>query len=354
MAEPNVAIVEGIEPQYVEDALRILHEAFARKLRHGFRDADDMVRLFHDSVDRASCYSAIVDGRCLGALTWSTRGREFYQFSARALLTRFSPWRALRILFNCLLLLDTPAANELIVESVAVSPSARGLGLGTLLMERAHDRQAAVVAGRNRRKRGRNSALRAPRLPHHPHAARLPGAPRHRLRNRPPHGKAAPLWRLEPAYTLRAPSYPRKSTPSPPRKSNPSYPRLPRVSRRVLHPSPAPLSVTPAQINSVTPARSKPVIPALAAGISPSSAPKPRSRLPNSARPTSVIPAPFPSFLRRQEPTRPPPPLRAAMLRRPTQAAPIAGVPTCARTPEARTPPKARANRQSPPQAATQ
>ena len=140
MAEPNVEIVEGIEPQYVEDALRILHEAFARKLRHGFRDADDMVRLFHDSVDRASCYSAIVDGRCLGVLTWSTRGREFYQFSTRALLTRFSPWRALRILFNCLLLLDTPAANELIVESVAISPQARGLGLGTLLMERAEAR----------------------------------------------------------------------------------------------------------------------------------------------------------------------------------------------------------------------
>ena len=144
MTEPNVEIAEGIEPQHVEDALRILHEAFAKKLRHGFRDADDMVRLFHDSVDRTSCYSAIVDGRCLGVLTWSTRGREFYQFSARALLTRFSPWRALRILFNSVLLLDTPAADELIVESIAVSPSARGLGLGTLLMERAEARARAM------------------------------------------------------------------------------------------------------------------------------------------------------------------------------------------------------------------
>ena len=144
MPEPNVEIEEGIEPQHVEDALRILHEAFARKLRHGFRDADDMVRLFHDSVDRTSCYSAIVDGRCLGVLTWSTRGREFYGFSARGLLTRFSPWRALRILFNCLLLLDSPAADELIVESIAVSPAARGLGLGTLLMERAEARALAM------------------------------------------------------------------------------------------------------------------------------------------------------------------------------------------------------------------
>ena len=140
MTEPNVEIAEGIEPQHVEDALRIVYDAFDRKLRHGFRDADDLVRLFHDSVDRTSCYSAIVDGRCLGVLTWSTRGREFYQFSARALLTRFSPWRALRILFNSVLLLDTPAADELIVESIAVSPSARGLGLGTLLMERAEAR----------------------------------------------------------------------------------------------------------------------------------------------------------------------------------------------------------------------
>ena len=144
MPEPNVEIKEGIEPQHVEDALRILHEAFARKLRHGFRDADDMVRLFHDGVDRTSCYSAIVDGRCLGVLTWSTRGREFYRFSARGLLTRFSPWRALRILFNSVLLLDSPAADELIVESIAVSPAARGLGLGTLLMERAEARACAM------------------------------------------------------------------------------------------------------------------------------------------------------------------------------------------------------------------
>ena len=144
MPEPNVEIEEGIEPQYVEDGLRILHEAFARKLRHGFRDADDMVRLFHDGVDRTSCYSAIVDGRCLGVLTWSTRGREFYRFSARGLLTRFSPWRALLILFNSVLLLDSPAADELIVESIAVSPAARGLGLGTLLMERAEARARAM------------------------------------------------------------------------------------------------------------------------------------------------------------------------------------------------------------------
>ena len=144
MPEPNVGIEEGLEPQHVEDALRILHEAFARKLRHGFRDADDMVRLFHDGVDRTSCYSAIVDGRCLGVLTWSTRGREFYRFSARGLLTRFSPWRALRILFNSVLLLDNPAADELIVESIAVSPAARGLGLGTLLMERAEARASAM------------------------------------------------------------------------------------------------------------------------------------------------------------------------------------------------------------------
>ena len=141
-------ITDGIEPQHVEDALRIVHEAFARKLRHGFRDADDLVRLFHDSVERTNCHSAVVDGRCLGLLTFAVTGREFYRLRAAALFSRFSPWRALRMLFNGLLLIHTPAPDEYYVESISVAPAARGSGLGAALMRRAEEQ--AVAMGKRR------------------------------------------------------------------------------------------------------------------------------------------------------------------------------------------------------------
>ena len=144
MPEPNVEIVEGIEPQHVEDALRIVYDAFDRKLRHGFRDADDLVRLFHDSVDRANCHSAVADGRCLGLLTFSVTGREFYRMSAVSLFSRFSPWRALRIIFNGILLHGTPRPDEYYVESLSVSAESRGLGLGAALMRQAEEQAAAL------------------------------------------------------------------------------------------------------------------------------------------------------------------------------------------------------------------
>ena len=148
MTEPNVEIVEGIEPQHVEDALRIVYDAFDRKLRHGFRDADDLVRLFHDSVDCANCHSAVADGRCLGLLTFSVTGREFYRISAVSLFSRFSPWRALRIIFNGILLYGTPGPDEYYVESLSVSAESRGLGLGAALMRQAEEQ--AVVLGKRK------------------------------------------------------------------------------------------------------------------------------------------------------------------------------------------------------------
>ena len=128
--------------------MRIVHEAFARKLRRGFRDADDLVRLFHDSVERTACHSAVVDGRCLGLLTFAVTGRQFYRLRAAALFGRFSPWRALCMLFNGLLLRYTPAPDEYYVESISVAPAARGSGLGAALMRRAEER--AVALGKRR------------------------------------------------------------------------------------------------------------------------------------------------------------------------------------------------------------
>ncbi|MCY3913274.1 MAG: GNAT family N-acetyltransferase [Chloroflexi bacterium] len=133
----NVAIVEGIEAKFVDEALRLVYDAFAKKFRLGFRDADDLIRLFRDSFDTTSCFSATVDGRFAGILTFRAGSREFYRLSLAALFLRFTPVRALRILGNLLLLSEGVGPDEFIVESLAVDPSIRGLGLGTALMQAA-------------------------------------------------------------------------------------------------------------------------------------------------------------------------------------------------------------------------
>ena len=142
MAE--VKIVEGLEARHVDEALRVVHDAFAEKFRIGFRDADDLRRLFRDSVDTTSCLSALVDGQFAGLLTIRTDGQEFYRLNMGALFTRFSPLRALRMLLNLLLLTEGTKADEFVVDSLAVDPAYRGRGVGTALLQKAEERAMSM------------------------------------------------------------------------------------------------------------------------------------------------------------------------------------------------------------------
>ena len=140
----DLAVVEGLAEDYVNEALHLSFDAFAKKFRLGFRDADDLIRLFGDSVDTTSCFSATVDGRLAGILTFKSGSREFYHLSLAALFSRFTPVRALRMLGNLLLLSEGVAPDEFIVESLAVDPSFRGLGIGTALMQEAEAKARAM------------------------------------------------------------------------------------------------------------------------------------------------------------------------------------------------------------------
>ena len=141
MTERDIQIVDGIADEHINDALRVAYGAFAKKFRIGFRNADDMIKLFQDSLDHTRCYSAEVEGRLLGFLAFKTDSREFFLLNPVAVFARFWPWQAIRILFNLLLLAGRGASfDEFVVDVVAVSEASRGLGLGTALMERAEDR----------------------------------------------------------------------------------------------------------------------------------------------------------------------------------------------------------------------
>ena len=144
MEASEVDVVEGIDKKYVDDALRVTYDAFAKKFRIGFRDADDFLRLFRDSIDTASCFSAVVESQCVGVLTFQVSGRDFFRLRPAAMFTRFSPLRAACMLFNLMLLAEEPKPDEFVVASLAVAPSCRGMGVGTTLMLKAEERAHAM------------------------------------------------------------------------------------------------------------------------------------------------------------------------------------------------------------------
>ena len=93
MTTADVQIVEGVDREYVDDALCITYDAFAKKFRIGFRGADDFVRLFRDSVDPENCLFAIVDEELSGVLAFQMTGHEFYQLNLRTAFENFSPFQ---------------------------------------------------------------------------------------------------------------------------------------------------------------------------------------------------------------------------------------------------------------------
>ena len=143
----QVSIVEGIDDSCVENALRLAYEAFAKKLRIGFRDPDDFVRLFSDSVNTGHCFTAISDDKLLGILLFQTADREFFHLKLSTVFTRFPPVRALLIVLNLVLLSQTARPDEFIVDALVVNPAARGLGIGTRLLDQAEDKARAEDKG---------------------------------------------------------------------------------------------------------------------------------------------------------------------------------------------------------------
>ena len=140
MSAAEIEIRDGLAPEYEDAALRILHAAFAWKLRIGLDGPEDMIRLFAGQVDRSACWTAIVDGRLAGILTRQSGGEEFYQLSARRMLATFWPLKTIRVLVNLFLLNESPPPDAFYIESIAVDADIRGLGIGGKLMAEAETR----------------------------------------------------------------------------------------------------------------------------------------------------------------------------------------------------------------------
>lgn len=135
----QVRIVHSLEERHVHSALAIFYEAFARKFRIGFSDGEQFHRLFHDSLNRDNCIVASRGEELLGILIYQTKETQFFDPRLGSLFVRFWPWRALRMALNLVLLDETAKPNQFVVSTISVGAEARGLGVGTMLMNAAED-----------------------------------------------------------------------------------------------------------------------------------------------------------------------------------------------------------------------
>lgn len=122
-------------------------EAFGGKLGHALGPRRHAVAFVAArlTTDRFVC--AVRDGEVVGALGYQLAGRSAIDLTYAALARHYSWWSAPWRLSLLLPLHRAPRRHELLLDGVAVSPAARGTGIGTLLLRRALD------VGRRHRKR---------------------------------------------------------------------------------------------------------------------------------------------------------------------------------------------------------
>ena len=154
MSAPIIEITTHLESstQLVE-AATVYYEAFAHKLdglEFNSRPPEQAIRILVASIQPEMGVYALLDGRVIGVAGMQYRGRRFYVVPWRVWRAEFGLagglWRWLW--FRLGQYFVHPAADALRVDGIAVSATARGLGVGTQLMAAlaAHARAAGLRA----------------------------------------------------------------------------------------------------------------------------------------------------------------------------------------------------------------
>ncbi|WHT19967.1 GNAT family N-acetyltransferase [Crossiella sp. CA-258035] len=141
-----VTLRRGVPSGTEWQAARLYWAAFGRKLGPALNPPEVAVRFLAEQLnaDRAVC--ALREGQLVGLAGYQLDGRAFISGSGRAVLRYYGlrGWWRLPLLA---LFTRRPAPEQLVMDGIAVEESARGLGIGSLLIEEVvavaaeHDRE---------------------------------------------------------------------------------------------------------------------------------------------------------------------------------------------------------------------
>lgn len=141
----GVTIEHGLPHELLDQAVDIFEDAFGSKTRTAVRDLEKRKEFMRRSYVVEHTVIARRDGRLLGMAGLSTRdGRYAGGLMGRSWNPR--PYRDLLgwagatwAVWGMRLSDHRPKADEIYVDGIAVSPDARGLGIGTRLLEETKD-----------------------------------------------------------------------------------------------------------------------------------------------------------------------------------------------------------------------
>lgn len=135
MATLPVRIAAGLDDSHRRQGAEVLFEAFSGKLGPIARTLEQGVAVIDGVIDPQMAIVALSDQGLLGVAGLRTGQRGFLNFRVGPFVRQLG-W--LRGMPACLLMqtyVHKPAADQMVLECLAVSAAARGQGVGTQLLE---------------------------------------------------------------------------------------------------------------------------------------------------------------------------------------------------------------------------
>ena len=140
MSEDGVHIEHGLPDDLRDQAVDIFEDAFGEKMRATVRDTDKRKAFMHRAYVARNCLIARRGGELLGMAGLSSKD-ALYAGGLMGASWDFRPYRDLLgvagaawAVWGTRLAAHRPKADELYVDGIAVSSAARGLGIGTRLL----------------------------------------------------------------------------------------------------------------------------------------------------------------------------------------------------------------------------
>lgn len=131
----DLVISRGFAPEQAEEAACLYDEAFGPKLAIAIPEAEARRDILAKGMNPGFCFAAFRSGAMVGIAGFKTpTGSLTGAISLPQLLRRLGFFRSLRALMVLLLFKRSMAPNQLLMDGIGVSSSARGGGIGSRLL----------------------------------------------------------------------------------------------------------------------------------------------------------------------------------------------------------------------------
>jgi len=128
-------ITKGLSPNYNSIAAELFLNALGEKFTPILGDKIKAKELLELSINPNNCFSAIAETELLGLLAFQIKNTNFLSITLKKIFSVYGFWSGIIKAIGLSMLFHKSNSEEIYLEAIAVSESARGKGVGTQLIE---------------------------------------------------------------------------------------------------------------------------------------------------------------------------------------------------------------------------